>query len=840
MRKIILILLILITGGITIKAQVTGLSGWNIFIDPGHSQNENVGIYGYSEANKVLRVGLALQSYLTTETDIDTAYISRTNDQEVVSLSQRTDKANFLAAAWYHSIHSDASGTASTNSTLLLHGGWRENGVTVEKTPNGGKAMSEIMIDILTRGYRIPTRGDYADRTFYEGFPFNHDKHYPYLHVNRESTMPSELSEAGFHTNPTQNEKNMNVDWKKLEARTMFWTFLKYHNIPRPPVRILTGVISDIETGIPINGATATIDTQSYTTDTYQSLFHLYSTDSTQLHNGFYYIEDLPLDTLQLVVEAPNFFPDTSLVVISDTFFTFKDVQLINSVPPKVISSQPSKNDSIYPGKENLVFNFNRSMNTDSVKANLTINPPVNLNLIWSNSDKTLKIISDSLQHSTQYTITISATATDLYGDLFDGNSDGVGGDPFIFNFKTKQLDQDPPKILAVYPHAADSTWLQPIIRVNFDETINFLDAASSFKLVRASDQTSVSGNVRHYIVDNKSVVHFFPIAMLYPHETYQFKILAGIKDVIGNTTTADSAIQFQTGSINYDLKIIDNFDANLTTNWWQPSASGSTIGIIANDTKTSENSTITNLLTNSSKSMEIDYGWDFGSTSWLLREYLNTGSPRDVTFDKNNIMQVYVFGDGSYNQFRFAVDDKYPVEAAANHEVSPWYTIDWTGWKLISWDMANDGTGTWIGDGNLDGTLRFDSFQLTYTQLFGTQTGKFIFDDLRIAKKTIVGIEDQNYVSKIPSSFELYQNFPNPFNPNTTIQYQIPKESYVSIKIYDILGREIASLVNEQKTAGTYKTNFDASKYNLSSGTYFYTIKAGEFIKTKKLVLLK
>ena len=90
------------------NGQVTGLSGWNIFVDPGHSQNENVGIYGYSEAKKVLQVGLNLRQLLLSKTDIDTVYMSRTNESQLVSLSQRTDYANSVGADWYHSIHSDA------------------------------------------------------------------------------------------------------------------------------------------------------------------------------------------------------------------------------------------------------------------------------------------------------------------------------------------------------------------------------------------------------------------------------------------------------------------------------------------------------------------------------------------------------------------------------------------------------------------------------------------------------------------------------------------------------------------------------------------------------------
>ena len=88
------------------------------------------------------------------------------------------------------------------------------------------------------------------------------------------------------------------------------------------------------------------------------------------------------------------------------------------------------------------------------------------------------------------------------------------------------------------------------------------------------------------------------------------------------------------------------------------------------------------------------------------------------------------------------------------------------------------------------------------------------------------------------PLTFTLNQNYPNPFNPTTIISYAVPEQSFVSLKVYNVLGKEVASLVNNQVEAGIHKVNFNAS--NLSSGIYFYTIKAGKFTATKKLMLLK
>lgn len=96
------------------------------------------------------------------------------------------------------------------------------------------------------------------------------------------------------------------------------------------------------------------------------------------------------------------------------------------------------------------------------------------------------------------------------------------------------------------------------------------------------------------------------------------------------------------------------------------------------------------------------------------------------------------------------------------------------------------------------------------------------------------VGVEDET----IPTKFELSQNYPNPFNPTTVIKYALPKEANVTLKVYNLVGQEVATLVNSNQVAGSYQVRFDAS--NLSSGVYFYTLKAGNFAVTKKMMLLK
>jgi hypothetical protein len=222
---------------------------------------------------------------------------------------------------------------------------------------------------------------------------------------------------------------------------------------------------------------------------------------------------------------------------------------------------------------------------------------------------------------------------------------------------------------------------------------------------------------------------------------------------------------------------------------------------------------------------------------------YLGDGSaPKSVQFDKNYFLQTYVFGDGSGNRFRFALDDRLPATSAAYHEVSPWYTIDWTGWRLIRWDLAQDSVGTWIGDGELDGQLRIDSIQLTYSE-GGAGTGFVYFDDLQVLKERFVDVADRSEAT-IPSENQLLQNYPNPFNPETRIVYRVKEPlQRVRLVVYDLLGKEVKVLVDANQPAGSHTAVWngrDALGRQAASGTYIYRLSAGDYIEARKMVFLR
>lgn len=138
-----------------------------------------------------------------------------------------------------------------------------------------------------------------------------------------------------------------------------------------------------------------------------------------------------------------------------------------------------------------------------------------------------------------------------------------------------------------------------------------------------------------------------------------------------------------------------------------------------------------------------------------------------------------------------------------------------------LNWQPANNGlTNSSVA------SLTFDQYGYLYA---ATDSGVFKSTSI------VLGIHENKTV---PSSFDLYQNYPNPFNPSTEISYQVSAVSHVTLTIYDVLGREVKTLVNETKAPGKYEVRFDGT--GLSSGLYFYRIKAGNYTETKKMVLVK
>jgi Secretion system C-terminal sorting domain len=244
-------------------------------------------------------------------------------------------------------------------------------------------------------------------------------------------------------------------------------------------------------------------------------------------------------------------------------------------------------------------------------------------------------------------------------------------------------------------------------------------------------------------------------------------------------------------------------------------------------------------------------------------------------------ISSVWYFGDSSFNQSaNVAV---YPDSQAYSYEMIPLLKLPvtyGTQWNrvndpplidstfvnnvLVYSSMQTGGPKNFLVDGY--GTLKFkgqsydclrlketdDSSTYYYRFQYFSKNGPSVIVDGTpshvdtgvVPIRAIFCISHPGVSTYVPAqhlapvTFSLAQNYPNPFNPTTMINYQLAVNSFVTLKVFDILGREIKSLVNEHQTAGAHSVAFDAS--TLASGVYFYTMEAGEFVQTRKLVLLK
>jgi len=184
-----------------------------------------------------------------------------------------------------------------------------------------------------------------------------------------------------------------------------------------------------------------------------------------------------------------------------------------------------------------------------------------------------------------------------------------------------------------------------------------------------------------------------------------------------------------------------------------------------------------------------------------------NITSPYGLSFNNNTIAGIHNIPNSIIDIYKANILEAHPS------------AYEWLG------ATTTDANGIFSFE-VIDPTI--EAVSLTATSLLGNTSN---FATLEI----LTNVEDEK---QIPTEFTLEQNYPNPFNPSTKISWQSPVSSHQSLKVYDVLGNEVATLVNEEKPAGSYEVDFDASQ--LSSGIYFYKLQAGSFFETKKMLLLK
>lgn len=208
---------------------------------------------------------------------------------------------------------------------------------------------------------------------------------------------------------------------------------------------------------------------------------------------------------------------------------------------------------------------------------------------------------------------------------------------------------------------------------------------------------------------------------------------------------------------------------------------------------------------------------------------------------------QLHVIGDGSaYAEFRpqFPADAIYEVygwwvSSSNRCQDTPFIIRHKIGIDTVRVNQVRNGSmWSYIGTYNFSPDTSQKIF-ISNAGTPGTSTTYVVADAIRIISyDPATPVEEE--INSMPSEFILYQNYPNPFNPSTKISWQSPVGSRQTLKVYDILGNEVATLVNEYKNPGFYEIEFDASAFNLKTGIYFYQLRSGSFVETKKLILIK
>ncbi|MGM0739377.1 MAG: Ig-like domain-containing protein, partial [Bacteroidota bacterium] len=486
---------------------------------------------------------------------------------------------------------------------------------------------------------------------------------------------------------------------------------------------------------------------------------------------------------------------------------------------------------------------FSRIPDKDTFEGAISFTPEAPFTYSWKD-EYTLVITTDSLDFETAYELTITDQVLDREnGNAMDGNADGEPGGDYVVTIITDVPDTDPPVLVTSYPKPEEPTSsLRPVIRLVYDETVDagslIRDAVHLTGPLNGSGGSTaqeeiVRGTVQLSTVGRQSVLHFFPESELQNNAEYRVQIQSDLADRFGNSTEAYS-YTFKTDVPEVLAQAgIDNFNSGIS-GWWVPQQSGSTAGIVTEETEREHETEIVNFASESTGSMRLSYGWDTEVSSHLIRLYLPPTADQNRRFSLDHVVQAYVFGDGSGNRLRFMLRD-----GGNQLEGSEWYTIDWIGWKLVEWNLQEDPVVGWVnGDGILSGQLYTDSFQMTSGEGDYAPSGTIYIDDYKIVQYDREPTSAPDPVADLPQQFKLEQNYPNPFNPTTLIGYELPVNSEVSLEVFDMLGRRVAVLVDGMVEAGSHQVNFDAAR--LSSGVYIYKLKAGSQTITRKMTLVK
>ncbi len=477
----------------------------------------------------------------------------------------------------------------------------------------------------------------------------------------------------------------------------------------------------------------------------------------------------------------------------------------VNAPPtvPRVMSAFPPSSGGV-PAYDSIKVTFNTPMDAASVNAAFKITPFVSGSLRMNPDFTQWTFAPDSfLDWSKQYTVTIDSSAASLLGVHLIP--------PYTLKFTTVSLDSVPPVPLAVSPQNGGTLASRVYFEFIMNKPVNYNSFVSHLSLVDSTGKkVSLAKDLFQLTPNNFTLAAFRSSLTLTPGMKYTAAVSPGVTDYYGNPTETTYSTTFTIDTAEASGGSVAESFESTSSSWLLAAVNHGTTGI---DTSS------TNFTIQSGKKYDGSYagGLQYSFDTTNANAVCEVENTQGFDISSSYSVGMWVFGDNSRNELDF-------VFGTSPEKVVPVDTIDWYGWKFV---------GMWRDKSDASTTL-FRGFALRHLKTALLTAGSLYVDDLQVNGK-VTGINDK--VVR-PVSFLLFQNYPNPFNPSTVIDYQLSDNGYVSLKIFDVLGRELETLVNEKQTAGIHVVNFDASKY--PSGVYFYRLVAGTYTATRKMLLVK
>ncbi len=837
MKRVTLLLTVMLCTTSFLYAQRTDLSGLKFCIDPGHGghnpANDRYLVpdpgteFWESESNlqKALRLDTLLKArgawvILTRYTN------DYPNDADEPTLGSRVALANFNNVNWFHSIHSNAF-NASSNYTLLLV---RESTVQSGQ-PESPEALSMagLISPKIYGALRTTTYYTRLDNSFL-GYR---------LGVLSGLLMPGQLSEGSFHDVPVETRRLMNNLYRKREAYAIRDGFMQYFGVPADTSGIVAGIQQDLSTAKPINFSRVRL----------LPIDRVVTGDA--FNNGYYMFDNLPAGAYTVRFETPEYGEDSVQVTLGVGATAFVDRTLVTQANPTVRASSPTNNDMTVVVSAPVVLSFSKPMDTATVRTAFSITPAVPGIFQWTNSNSTLTYTHAAyFDPWVTYEVRVDTGARAASGQAFDGNGDGVSGDPYVLRFTTRYTDIFPPAITSVFPgNLIQLPAPTPVVNITFNEPLKQSTVTTSNFVIRLNGGSLQSRLLEYRESNGQGGVTMFLPSGVIAGGSYGIQV-SRVEDLLGNGIPLPASIvwNFSIAPGTYSSTVIDSVNP-ATTGLHMPPEAEDRVGV---NTLT-VTPTITQgigIIPGNPGSLSVYCVWDTTSASWGVRVPLDTSSAMGtVQFLKTGtVLRAYVYGDGSRSQVRFCVADSvdaFPAPAPAHREVSRWFAIDWVGWRALHWDLEADTPGVGSGNGVLEGIMRFDGVQFRYLPGESKSTLQAYVDQIEVIQRGTVGVDTEPLTT--PRAYALYPAFPNPFNPSTRLTYGLPSDGIVTLVVYDILGREVAMLVHESQTSGRHTVTWapDGPRGS-SSGVYIVRLTATDaagrsaFSASQKILLLK